>query len=90
MTPTRSCLDCGALVVNASRCPPCHRAKRKKMYDNREWRKLRAEVVKASPVCATPGCGATTDLTADHVKAGTLAGGVRTLCRRCNSSKGDR
>lgn len=84
--PRRRCLDCHALTTT-TRCPTC-RAQRRKVYDNPEWRRLRREQVAAVPYCEQ--CGAVTDLTVDHVMPRSLAAGVRTLCRSCNSRKGAR
>ena len=56
--------------------------------------RLSAAAIQAQPWCSA--CGATTDLTADHLdplsKGGvavTLAD-VRVLCRSCNSRRGNR
>jgi 5-methylcytosine-specific restriction endonuclease McrA len=87
----RPCLDCGTPSRRA-RCPACQRPRpaRPKLYDWR-WRKLSRAARAAQPYCSE--CGATTDLTADHVVP-LAAGGelhptvVRVLCRPCNSRKG--
>ena len=59
------------------------------------WQKLRGRVLRAHPYCCD--CGATDDLTVDHVipiaRAPELALDVSNLevrCRRCNASKGAR
>jgi 5-methylcytosine-specific restriction protein A len=72
------------------------RAKRER-YDNPEWRRLRAQVLaqwRAEYGNWCPGYNvpahAASDLTVDHVAAGSLEAGVAVLCRRCNGSKGNR
>ena len=87
--PPRRCLDCGSPTTSGSRCIRCQRAV--KAVRNAD-RPIARAVVAASPVCAK--CGATDDLTADHVIAlangGTNHGPRQTLCRPCNSRKGAR
>ncbi len=79
----RPCLDCGHLTRNGPRCPrhadalPLHGA---------AWSRMARAWVVAHPVCIE--CGATEDLTCDHIEPGTLRGGLQTLCRSCNSKKG--
>jgi 5-methylcytosine-specific restriction endonuclease McrA len=58
------------------------------------WQTASAATIARQPWCAV--CGATNDLTADHITP-LHAGGhplhpsnLRTLCRRCNSRKGAR
>lgn len=84
----RPCLACGRLS-DRSYCPS-HRIERKAVRN--ADRPIARAVVAASPVCAR--CGATEDLTADHVVAlargGSNHGLRRVLCRSCNSSKGAR
>ncbi|WP_438291776.1 HNH endonuclease [Streptomyces sp. HUAS TT7] len=53
----------------------------------------RAKAIAANPQCSR--CGSTRDLTGDHIiplsKGGTSAlSNIAVLCRRCNSSKGNR
>ena len=54
------------------------------------WQRAAREQIRREPVCAR--CGATEDLTADHLipraKGGTIEDGLRTMCRPCNSSRG--
>ncbi|WP_442864496.1 HNH endonuclease [Blastococcus sp. VKM Ac-2987] len=97
--PQRRCLDCWKLTRNGSRCPPC--TARRKAIRNAD-RPIARAVVAAAPVCVCTSdcpwhrgkrtCGATTDLTADHVvplsQGGTNEGPRRVLCRRCNSRRG--
>ncbi len=86
--PLRRCLDCGTLS-RGTRCPSCTAHRR--VVRNAD-RPIARAVIAASPVCAR--CGATEDLTADHVvplaRGGTNHGPRATLCRPCNSSKGAR
>lgn len=84
----RPCLDCGA-VTAGPRCPDCTRPVKRRRNAERD---AAATQVARRPWCAR--CGATDDLTADHLVAfeagGTLADGARTLCRRCNATIGGR
>lgn len=83
----KRCLEpgCRTLTPN-SRCGPHQRARRR-VYDNTQWARLSRAVRATTPWCET--CGATEDLTADHIEPRSLAAGVRTLCRSCNSSRKD-
>lgn len=61
-------------------------------YDRR-WRALAAEAIARQPWCSV--CGATTDLTGDHIipvsRGGlTTRANVQVLCRSCNSIKSAR
>lgn len=84
----RPCLQpgCGA-VTSRSRCAD-HTAARKQVRN--ADRPIARAVVAAQPWCTI--CGATADLTADHLiplaHGGTNHGPRRTLCRSCNSSRG--
>ena len=75
-----------SVMAPASRCPGCH-ARKRSMYGG-DWARLARAAIAAHPWCVD--CGATTDLTADHVRAGSLSQGVAVRCRSCNSRKGDR
>ena len=83
-----TCLDCRA-ICTGSRCPACTKARKK--IRNADIPIARAQVA-AQPWCVD--CGATTDLTADHVvplaRGGRNDGQRQTLCRSCNSRKGAR
>jgi 5-methylcytosine-specific restriction endonuclease McrA len=79
----RPCLSCGQLIPRGSRCQSCHRTHRS-IYAG-AWAAISRAHRKAHPLCAR--CGSTTDLTVDHVVAGSLAGGIQTLCRPYNSKK---
>jgi 5-methylcytosine-specific restriction endonuclease McrA len=83
----KRCLGCGQRTQR-SYCPTCQRG-----YDsayNSTTKRARARAtIAASPRCEE--CGATTDLTADHlipVIDGGAAGPLRVLCRSCNSARG--
>src|SRR2546430_13845133 len=58
----------------------------------RQWRRVRAAVIAASPVCAI--CGATENLTADHITPIADGGAMydvtnlRVLCATCNARGG--
>lgn len=90
MTVKRPCVDCGVPSV-AGRCPT--HAKARKRARNSNTQTARA-VVAAQPWCTF--CGhrgsAANPLQSDHViplsVTRTGAGPQRTLCRRCNASRG--
>jgi 5-methylcytosine-specific restriction endonuclease McrA len=92
----RPCSGCGVLVRD-SRCSACARLqqarnprRRHNKYDY-EWQKMSRLARSLQPWCSK--CGATKDLTADHILS-IAQGGLNTLdnisvlCRKCNSSKG--
>jgi 5-methylcytosine-specific restriction protein A len=101
---------CGQLTTNGTRCPDhamLHAQIRTREHDrtrvrirptreergyDRAWRRIAARTIAAHPYCAQ--CGATEDLTCDHLVprslGGTAADGVRVLCRRCNGRRGKR
>lgn len=96
----RHCLDCDELTTNGSRCPHCDQRNHQAAYGG-DWRGISRRQRRQVPYCECTGCPlhsghctATADLTVDHLKphahGGTAADGVRTLCRRCNSSRQDR
>lgn len=90
--PPRPCLEPGCPnLANASRCP----AHTRNLYGG-PWRRLSRDVIAAHRAMWgdwCPGYGTAghvaADLTVDHVVAGTTTGGVRVLCRSCNSRKGN-
>ena len=82
----RACIDCGQPSYR-TRCAGHLRARKR----TRDGNTARARtVIAAQPWCSD--CGATTDLTSDHVvpltRGGSNAGAQRTLCRTCNSRRG--
>ena len=60
----------------------------------RRWQAVARQQIQRQPWCSR--CGATSDLTADHIVAMALGGdpydprNLDTLCRSCNSKKGQR
>lgn len=95
--PTRTCLDCGTLTRNGSRCPRCTSAKKK--LRNQDTARCAATVAawRAQHGDWCPGDNThpphpTTDLTADHItpiSQGGAGGPLRVLCRAANSRRGD-
>jgi 5-methylcytosine-specific restriction enzyme A len=95
------CLDCGNPTLHRPRCPECRRARQRqlkkranKAYDG-QWRKLSKRARSLQPWCSR--CGATNNLTADHVHPLARGGKTRNLklgvdvdvlCNRCNAAKG--
>jgi 5-methylcytosine-specific restriction enzyme A len=89
---------CGQLVPsNQRRCKECQRlqdARRgttsQRGYGSKHQRRAR-QAIGAHPWCEE--CGATTNLTTDHLtplaQGGDPLGPLRVLCRRCNSRRGD-
>jgi hypothetical protein len=62
----RRCFGCGRRTRNGSRCPPCTRLYNSAYNSTTKRARARARAtIAASPLCEN--CGATTDLTADHV-----------------------
>lgn len=60
-------------------------------YRTAEWHRLRAEVLRRQPICATPGCGAASQAV-DHVvprsKGGPdTLGNLRGLCVPCHNQR---
>jgi 5-methylcytosine-specific restriction endonuclease McrA len=101
VTLPRHCLDCGTLTRSGSRCPDCERANHNRAYGG-AWRKISEAQRLRVPWCECLGecgrhaslCGTRWNLTTDHIKphahGGTARDGVITMCRSCNSAKGDR
>ncbi len=85
----RKCLSCPAIIASGSRCPACRGA-----YRPRAAQAAFAAAVLARDGyrCQEPGCGATTDLHADHVvplsRGGSFhpANGI-TRCGRCHRAR---
>ena len=96
--PRRRCIEPGCSATSErARCPEHARARRAAMYGG-SWPALRRRVLeewRAEHGDWCPGWGIgidshpSSDLTVDHVEPGSLAGGVRVLCRSCNSRRGD-
>jgi 5-methylcytosine-specific restriction protein A len=88
MALARRCLRCQRRTRNGSRCERCSTTTARG-YGAEHQRRARAAIA-AQPWCSN--CGATTDLTADHITpiavGGDPLGPLRVLCRRCNSSRG--
>src|SRR5664280_2568199 len=97
------CCSCQKLYPRPStgdvgRCPTCtgeYRARQPTTTQRglgSEWQRAARAQVTSYPWCAK--CGATEDLTADHVvpraHGGTAEHGLRTLCRSCNGKRGNR
>jgi 5-methylcytosine-specific restriction endonuclease McrA len=83
MALAKRCLGCHRRTRNGSYCTACA------PYNNRSRRARARATIAASPRCER--CGATRDLTADHivpVSEGGTHGPLRVLCRRCNTSRG--
>jgi 5-methylcytosine-specific restriction endonuclease McrA len=99
----RPCLQCGE-PSPTTRCPACSSAEDVRTDQRRgtpsargydwRWAKLSARARRLQPWCTA--CGATQDLTCDHLVA-LAAGGrrsgltlldVQVLCRRCNAKRG--
>lgn len=86
--------------IPGGRCPTCYkehanrkRRPRKQRGYTEQWLRMVKQAILRHPYCAE--CGATEDLTGDHIvplsKGGTnTPSNVRVLCRRCNSSRGNR
>jgi 5-methylcytosine-specific restriction endonuclease McrA len=89
----RSCLGCGTKIPSGSRCPRCARkAKTASRGYGAAWQRLARQAIRERPWCVD--CGATADLTADHVVPIALGGqrldpaNVAVRCRSCNSRRG--
>jgi 5-methylcytosine-specific restriction protein A len=89
----KPCMVCGTPTPKA-RCPQHQLPKRPKPapkergYDER-WRRISKMARILWPYCNQ--CGATEDLTCDHLRPGKVVeslNDVQVLCRRCNSRKG--
>lgn len=82
----KTCLDCGRVADGSrgTRCKACQ-ARVRRPYSGTAYR-----ATQPGPACTC--CGATDDLTRDHIIP-LAAGGdnhqLTTLCRACNSSKRD-
>lgn len=96
--PTRQLIPVQRGSKTAARCPSCRilwqQAKdgRRPMRRTYAEQQRRAQQVQAQPWCSN--CGATTDLTGEHLipvaQGGNENGPLTTLCRSCNSKRGAR
>lgn len=88
------CFDCGRSGpwqrrhTQAIRCGPCRAA-----YER--WRSRAYKTTPRRGEKSCDQCGATKDLTTDHIRPISRGGtnapeNLRTLCRRCNSARGNR
>lgn len=90
MKPKRQCIECGR-ISDASRCerhrlPDRRPSPAARGYDS-QWRKLSTLARSIQPWCSD--CGATTDLTADHLRwPARSLDDVDVVCRACNSRRG--
>lgn len=94
----KPCIECSE-ISDRSRCP-AHRPKDTRRHrgrghtnDDPRMRRLSGRLRRMSPFCEL--CGATTDLTVDHIIPKSEAPGLiynpanlRVLCRTCNSRRG--
>ena len=94
----RPCLECGSLIERGSRCERCRRLRNRtrdamrptriaRGYDNRWARRSKAAIAE-HPRCEW--CGATEDLTGDHVIPGDPESPIRVLCRSCNAVRANK
>ena len=95
----KPCIDCGVEYVVKSRCDECQRMNdlrrgttTQRGYGSR-WQHMAKSYLRNHRVCVN--CGATTDLTVDHIVPLARGGlnstdNMQTLCRSCNSAKRDR
>lgn len=95
----KPCLDCQIEYAIKSRCPMCQsqyeirRGTTSQRGYGSKWQRLVATHIKNNPMCVL--CGSNEDLTGDHIIPLSRGGSstrenIRTLCRRCNSAKGNR
>lgn len=92
MTLPLPCLVCGVPSLEG-RCPqhrlPDRRPSPSRRGYGRAWARLSRYVRALSPVCVD--CGATDNLTADHLRwPATGPADVEVVCRACNSRRGAR
>ncbi len=90
--PLTPCLACGT-PSTGPRCAAHARPGSTARGYSSTWQRISAATIAAQPWCAR--CGATTDLTTDHIVAKARGGlndpaNLQVLCRRCNSAKRDR
>lgn len=98
----KACIECGDLA-EGTRCKDCQAERDQRLNQRRggahvrgytrQWQRTAAKVKRRQPACAV--CGATTDLTVDHVVPKAAGGtddedNLQTLCRSHNGAKGAR
>lgn len=102
--PARPCLTtgCPRLATTGSYCTHCTTTRNRqrnarRTHLNGDWPKVSrairdAWVAEHGWVCPgyQRGPHPSTDLTVDHITAGTRDDGLMVLCKSCNSRKGDR
>ena len=90
MKLARPCLACGQPTRNGSRCLTCGPRTTTERGYGADWQHIARAAIAAQPWCSR--CGATSNLTADHVHplvaGGSTHGPVDVLCRSCNGRKG--
>lgn len=89
----RPCLTCGTPSPAGGGCPRHPRPGATARGYTSQWQRTSRAAIAAHPWCTH--CGATHDLTTDHITpkrhGGTdHADNLQVLCRRCNSAKRDR
>ncbi len=85
---------CPVLVTSSARCPrhvlQRHRPSRQQLGWDNDWLRLVKAAISAQPWCSH--CGATADLTGDHIHplshgGLSVAENIQVLCRSCNARK---
>ena len=85
----RPCLTCGQLTRGSSRCATCRQTTAGRGYGS-AWQQRSRALIARMPWCLW--CGATRDLTVDHIVPLSQGGSnesdnLRVLCRKCNSRR---
>ena len=99
--PARACGSCGQ-AFRGRHCVPCERVRKKRggtrwsnagasFYKSARWRRIRADVLRSSPVCVVVGCDSRATAV-DHIVPRRLGGGedranLQALCGSCHSRK---
>ena len=93
--PTRFSITHGP--YQGASCSQCRRERDRRRGSahrrgyTKHWQRIVKLAIQAQPWCSD--CGATSDLTGDHITPRVAGGGnvpsnIRVLCRSCNSSRG--